>query len=125
MAGAPPARRGWRERGVRATMPRVRTSQLKDAWRRSVDKRRAEDAQREPLDLRSDPHTPTPGTRVWGVAAVLFAFAALVATGGRHGDALTPGWVIGCAGAAALVCTLVWVLLYRRAKARGQVPGSS
>ena len=116
---------GWRGRHRRVMITRVRTSQLKDAWRRSVDERRAEDAAREPLDLRSDPHTPTRGTRVWAVAAVLFALATLVATGGRRGDALVPGWVIGCAGAAALVCTLVWVLLYRRAKARGQVPGSS
>ena len=111
---------GWRGRHRRVMITRVRTSLLKDAWRRSVDERRAEDAAREPLDLRTDPHTPTTGTRVWAVAAVLFAFATLVATGGRRGDAWAPGWVIGCAGTAALVCTLVWVLLYRRAKKRGQ-----
>ncbi|WP_432575029.1 hypothetical protein [Kineococcus sp. SYSU DK005] len=103
----------------------MRSSQLKDAWRRAVGKRRAGDAQRKPLDLRTDPHTPTTGTRVWALAAALFALATLVATGGRRGDVLAPGWVIGCAGGAALVCTLVWVLLYRRAKACGQVRGSS
>ena len=103
----------------------VRTSQLKDAWQRAVARRRAEDAQQRPWHLATDPHTPTTDTRLWALAAVLFAFATLVATGGRRGDTWAPGWVIGCAGAAALVCALVWVLLYRRAKARGQVPGSS
>ncbi|MGI4896136.1 MAG: hypothetical protein ACRYF3_13590 [Janthinobacterium lividum] len=98
----------------------MRTSQLKDAWRRSVQQRKDEDAQREPLDLRTDPHTPTTGTRVWAVGAFIFGSIALVSRGGRLGDPIAPDWVIWSSISAMVLCVLVWVVLYRRAKSRGR-----
>ncbi|GAB3217057.1 hypothetical protein GCM10027586_10300 [Kineococcus gypseus] len=72
--------------------------------------------------LQDDPHTPTRGTRVWAVAALVFALIGYFAMGGRRGDALAPSWVIFSAFALAAACVLAWIALYRRAKAAGKVP---
>ncbi|GAA0323039.1 hypothetical protein [Kineococcus aurantiacus] len=100
----------------------MRTSELKDAWRRSVRKRRDEDARAQPLDLTTDPHTPTRGTRGWMAAAISFGLATVAVMRLNRGDDVVPGWVIGSSAGVTVLCLGVWALLYRRVKTKGQVP---
>lgn len=100
----------------------MRTSQLKDAWRRSVRKHKQEDAQAEPLDLMTDPHTPTRGTRAWMAAAIAFGLAMVAAMRLNRGNDVVPGWVIWSLAGATVFCLGTWALFYRQAKARGRIP---
>ena len=100
----------------------MRTSELKDAWRRSVRKRQEQDAQAQPLDLMTDPHTPTRGTRAWMAAAIVLGLAMVAAMRLDRGSDVVPGWLIGSLAGATVLCLGAWALLYRRAKARGRAP---
>ena len=96
----------------------MRTSELKDAWRRSVRKRQEQDAQAQPLDLMTDPHTPTRGTRAWMAAAIVLGLAVVAAMRFNRGDDVVPGWMIWSLAGATVLCLGAWALLYRQAKAR-------
>ncbi|MFB9378542.1 hypothetical protein ACFFKU_07140 [Kineococcus gynurae] len=94
-------------------------AQLKRAWRTA---RRGAQTELRPVDLTTDRHTPTRGTRVWAIATFVCLAVGVVAMGGRGGDPIAPDWVMGAAGGVGLFCAVVWILLYRRARAAGR-PG--
>lgn len=102
----------------------VRTPELKDAWRRSVRKRKEQDAQAQPLDLMTDPHTPTRGTRVWMAAAIVVGLALVAGMRLNRGDDIVPGWVIWSLVGATALCLGVWALLYRQVRARRKIPAA-